>query len=477
MPSVLVVEDDPDIAKYTRKLLQDLGHEVVGEAAGGEEGITLARERRPDLVLMDVALAGPMDGISAAEVVITEVGAPVLFVSASTSSDALARIAKLGTFGFVAKPFRKAQLRASIEVTLRAQRLQPSLRPVASIDPMTEPLDDAPRIAVHTLMPTSRGKIIGNHPSIWHALQIVERVADSDVTVLITGESGTGKELFAAALHDASGRRRGPFVAVNCGAIPENLIEGELFGHAKGAFTGAVAARSGIVAAAEGGTLMLDEIGDMPAALQVRLLRLLQEREYTPLGSTQVVKCNVRVVAATHRDLEAEVTAGRFRADLFYRLNVVHITLPALRERREDIPALAERFLRASLSRAGRHDVHGFSKEAMDALCAYDWPGNVRSLENVVERAVLLSHGPMIQVSDLPPKLQQRPADTPHASSSPSQEDAPIDLAAAIEEYQASLIREALQRAEGNKTKAARLLGMNRTTLIELIKRKRLAVP
>jgi DNA-binding NtrC family response regulator len=324
-------------------------------------------------------------------------------------------------------------------------------------------------------MTTQRGMIVGEHPTVRSALGTLSRVAKASCTVLVTGESGTGKELFVAALHDSSARATGPLVAVNCGAIPEALIESELFGHAKGAFTGAHASRRGRVAEAEGGTLFLDEIGELPLAMQVKILRLLQQREYSPVGDSRVHKCNIRVVAATHRNLERDVADGRFREDLFYRLNVIQVHVPALRERSSDIPLLVEHFFLAAVERAGREDLEGFSPEAVDAMTRYEWPGNVRALENAVERAVLLSAGPRIEVADLPARIRgESPAPTAattHAVFEPLPE-AGLDLRATLDRYEGALIRQALERTGWNKNRAAQLLHMNRTTLVEMIKRK-----
>jgi sigma-54 specific flagellar transcriptional regulator A len=334
-----------------------------------------------------------------------------------------------------------------------------------------------------TLRPTSRGKIIGFNPAMRQVLDTLGRVAGSSCTVLVTGESGTGKELIVAALHDASPRAAGPLVTVNCGAIPENLIESELFGHVKGAFTGAHATRQGHVAAAEGGTLFLDEIGELPLQVQVKLLRLLQQREYSMVGDSRVIKCDVRIVAATNRDVEAEVKARRFREDLFYRLNVIHLELPALRDRIEDIDPLATHFLQTSVARSGRLDVVDFTAEALAVLRSHPWPGNVRSLENTIERAVLLTAGPFITVEDLPERIRQGAtlaADektettekTANASSSAALPDGGIDLRSMVESYENQLILKALERTGRNKNRAAQLLGLNRTTLVEMLKRK-----
>jgi sigma-54 specific flagellar transcriptional regulator A len=320
-----------------------------------------------------------------------------------------------------------------------------------------------------TILSTSRGTIIGSHPSIHAVLATLARVARSTCTVLVTGESGTGKELAVAALHDASPRSKKPLVAINCGAIPENLIESELFGHARGAFTGAHTARQGWVAAAEGGTLFLDEVGELPLAMQVKILRLLQQREYAPVGDSRAVRCDIRIVAATNRDLEAEVAAGRFREDLYYRLNVVHVHLPPLRERGDDIEHLARFFLRACSERMERPDVVEIAPEAMAVLKAHDWPGNIRSLENAIERAVLLCDGATINVDTLPAKVRRTTRKPTVFAPLP---ESGIDLRSAVDEYENDMIRQALDRTQGNKNRASQLLGLNRTTLVEMLKRK-----
>ncbi len=320
------------------------------------------------------------------------------------------------------------------------------------------------------------------------ALDVLRRVAPSSCTVLVTGESGTGKEVVVQALHDMSPLRDGPFVAVNCGAIADNLVESELFGHARGAFTGALTARRGYVAAAEGGTLFLDEVGELSPSAQVKLLRLLQQREYTPIGETRALKSTARVVAATNRDLRAEVRAGRFREDLYFRLDVVHVHLPALRDRREEIRPLAEHFLRLAAERTGRTDVTGFAPGVMEMLEADDWPGNVRALENTLERAVLLAPGSLIDVDDLPARILERAAaaapELPRAEQAPPTSsgerftlppptgDGMVDLRAAVDALESRLIRRALEKSSNNKQRAADMLGIKRTTLLDMMKRK-----
>ncbi len=316
---------------------------------------------------------------------------------------------------------------------------------------------------------TSRGEIVSQHESIINVLALIDRIAASSCTVLVTGESGTGKELAVAALHDASPRSAAPMVTINCGAIPENLLETELFGHAKGSFTGAHAARQGRVGAAEGGTLFLDEVGELPLQLQVKILRLLQAREYSPVGDSRVLKCDIRIVAATNRDLDEEVARGRFREDLFYRLNVIHLHLPPLRERAIDVPHLAEHFRAMHAARSGRTDVVGFAPEAIEMLKTSDWPGNIRALENAIERAVLLSRGPNILPTDLPDRVRRAGMPSDAVPELPADG---IDLRAVVDAYETSLIKQALARTNGNKNRAAQLLGLNRTTLVDMIRRK-----
>jgi DNA-binding NtrC family response regulator len=317
---------------------------------------------------------------------------------------------------------------------------------------------------------TSRGTIVTGAEGVLNVLSLVDRIAASSCTVLVTGESGTGKELIVAALHDASPRAQSPLVTINCGAIPENLLETELFGHAKGSFTGAHTSRQGRVAAAEGGTLFLDEVGELPLQLQVKILRLLQQREYSPVGDPRVITSDVRMVAATNRDLDDEVSQGRFREDLYYRLNVIHLQLPPLRERPGDVAHLAEHFRKMHAERSGRQDITGFSPEALALLKASDWPGNIRALENAIERAVLLSRGPLIAPGDLPERVR-RPAGAPAELLVDLPADG-IDLRAAVDNYETTLIKQALLRTGGNKNRAAQLLGLNRTTLVDMVRRK-----
>jgi transcriptional regulator with PAS, ATPase and Fis domain len=330
--------------------------------------------------------------------------------------------------------------------------------------PLPEPQEPA-------MLPESMHGVIGLSESLVEVYRVIDRVADTTCTILITGESGTGKELVARAVHRASPRAPKAFVAVNCGAIPEALLESELFGHARGAFTGAHANKVGRIALAEGGTLFLDEIGEMPMSLQVKLLRILQAKEYSPVGDNRTLKADVRIVAATNVNLESAVQAGTFREDLYYRLNVIHLTVPALRERPEDVPLLVQHFLKKAKERVGRTNIGGVSRAAAQILADYQWPGNVRELENTVERAVLLCQGALIEPKDLPQRLCGLGVEK---RMSPRLPDLGLDLRNAVESFENQLIRQALERTKWNKKQAASLLGLNRTTLVEMLKRKRI---
>jgi transcriptional regulator with PAS, ATPase and Fis domain len=314
--------------------------------------------------------------------------------------------------------------------------------------------------------------VIGEHPAMQLVLDRVEQIADTDASVLIRGETGTGKEVVARLIHGASTRRAGPFVAVNVAAIPEALAEAELFGHVRGAYTGADKARTGRFVAAHRGTLFLDEVGEMPRAVQVKLLRALQEREVTPVGGSEAIPIDVRVIAATHRNLEAMIAEGTFREDLFYRLDVVPIEIPPLRERRLDVPVLAEHF-RLDVNAREARSVPGFALDVMQRLCAYDWPGNVRELENLIERLVVVAANRMVVMEDLPAHMRTTVVDLENATL--DLPESGVDLRVFLAQLEERLIAQALERTGGNKNRAAELLGMNRTTLVEKLRRRNVA--
>ena len=383
---------------------------------------------------------------------------PCIVITGYGSPEHSVEALRAGAFWYLEKPFDQANLdvvRLLVEQAIEHGRLKTENR------------------LLHTQL-RSRYRfenIVGHSSSLRQVLEQVEKVADTDSTVLITGESGTGKELIARALHFNSRRADRMFVTVNCGALPEELLESELFGHVKGAFTNAVAHREGRFSLANSGTIFLDEIGDMSPILQVKLLRVLQDRTFEPVGSSRTVRVNVRVVAATNQDLEVAIREKRFREDLFYRLNVIPIETPALRERRDDIPLLVQHFIEIMRREKGR-PIESVSSDALKLLCDYDWPGNVRQLENVIEQISVLSSEREIRVEDLPPQLrapkEPLPFEAPRVSSQG------IVFNDVVERIQRDLILQALELSHGNKNRAAQILGLNRTTLLEKMKKMNL---
>jgi two-component system response regulator HydG len=423
---LLVVDDDRTFRLSTAALLRQDGHEV-GEAADGATAVEMIRAERFDLVLLDVRMPG-LDGISLVEVLRTRGhDAPILMISGFGTVDTAVSALHAGADDFLTKPVEPDVLSARVESLL-------ARRPTAAV------------------ASSETHGLVGRSAAIRSVLEVVERVAPTDATVLVTGETGTGKELVARAIHGCSERRRGPFVAVNCAALAEGVLESELFGHRKGAFTGAVRDRVGLFQAAAGGTILLDEIGDVSPGAQHRLLRVLQEREIVPVGSVRPVPVDVRVIAATNRDLRADMQAGRFRDDLYYRLNVVRIEVPPLRARREDIPLLAEAFFQ----RLGRRPHLGCSPLAMRLLQAHTWPGNVRELLAALERAHIEAGERRIEAQHLPPEVRGDGGATP--SSARYRVQVP-------EEEERVAIARALAESGGSRSAAAHLLGMSRTTL------------
>ena len=398
------------------------------------------REKVFDLVLCDIRMA-EMDGIETLKEIKTfNPSIPVLIMTAYSSVDTAVEALKSGALDYLIKPLDFDKLQLTLSEALAHTRLSES--------PLAEP-------------PAAQFGMVGDSPAMRALLNNITLVAPSDATVLIHGESGTGKELVARALHASSARSRRPLVILNCAALNESLLESELFGHEKGAFTGADKRREGRFVEADGGTLFLDEIGDISPLMQVRLLRAIQEREVQRVGSNQTLSVDVRLIAATHRDLAEEVSAGRFRQDLYYRLNVVTIDMPPLRHRREDIPQLARYFLQRYAER-NRKAVQGFTPQAMDLLIHYAWPGNIRELENAVERAVVLLTGEYISERELPLAIAGTPvADAPHGD----------DSIQPLVEVEKEAILAALERTGGNKTEAARRLGITRKTLLAKLSR------
>jgi two-component system response regulator AtoC len=444
--NILVVDDELGLRHTLTLILQAEGH-TVRAASDGAAGLERLAEAPADLIICDVRMPG-LDGLRFLEKYKEMGGAAlVIMMSAYGDDEAALEAIRRGAYDFIAKPFRADQVLLVVRKAIEREGLR---REVAQL---------------HDELVALRAPsgIVGRSPKISQALALADKVARHPSTVLITGESGTGKELIARHIHDASPRANRPFVAVNCAAIPESLLESELFGHAKGAFTGATAERQGLFEEASDGTLFLDELGDLPVPLQVKLLRALQEGEVRRVGDNASRSVDVRLVAATARDLEADVADGKFRADLYYRINVVRIHLPALRERSEDIPELVRYFVDRFNRRLGLH-VTGVTAGAMRALVEYPWPGNVRELENVVERAMVLTDGPQLDLSQLP-TLSAPTARTDGAAS-------PLDLSVKrrTEELERALIKEALERTRGNRTRAAKLLDLSHRALLYKIR-------
>jgi two-component system response regulator HydG len=437
---ILVVDDEESHRIMLRAVLQEEGYEV-GEAADGPEAIRAVEQEPFDLILLDVRMA-TMDGIQA----LTEIRklspfVPVLMMTAYASVKTAVEALKAGAFEYLTKPLDIEELKILIEKALEHYHLREENLV------LKERLGDR----------FDFSKIIGRSPKMKEVFDTLSLVAPTDATVLILGESGTGKELVANSIHHNSARASQPFIKVSCAALPEALLEGELFGHEKGAFTGAIARREGRFQLAHRGTIFLDEVGEMSMTTQTKLLRVLQEKEFEPLGSTRTVKVDVRVIAASNKDLEREVKEGRFREDLFYRLNVVPISLPPLRDRKEDIPGLAAHFF-ATYRDKNRKQLNDISGKAMDLLMRYDWPGNIRELENCIERAVILARGEIIAPADLPPVIQ---------ALSKDREIQGLNLPSgiSIQEVEKALILKTLEDTGGNRSRAAEILGINRRTL------------
>lgn len=430
---LLLVDDDPGLLKLLGMRLVSEGYSVVTAESGPEALRVLGREK-VDLVISDLRM-DEMDGLQLfSEIQKGHPGIPVIILTAHGSIPDAVAATQQGVFSFLTKPVDKDALYKAIDEALEQR------------SPAT---DEAWRQAIVT-----------RSPLMLRLLEQAGMVAQSDVSVLINGQSGTGKEIVAQAIHNASPRHDKPFVAINCGALPEQLLESELFGHARGAFTGAVSNREGLFQAAEGGTLFLDEIGDMPVALQVKLLRVLQERKVRPLGSNRDIEINVRIISATHRDLPKAMARGEFREDLFYRLNVVNLKIPPLSERTEDIPLLANHLLRQS---ADRHKpfVRAFSSDAMKRLMAAKWPGNVRQLVNVIEQCVALTSSPVIGDALVEQALEGENTALP-------------TFVEARNQFELNYLRKLLQITKGNVTHAARMAGRNRTEFYKLLSRHEL---
>jgi len=444
--TILVVDDDPAHRTMLRTLLTGWGYSVL-EADDGSTAIEKVHERAFDLILMDIRMI-KVSGLQAlAEIRSLNPAIPVIIMTAYSSVESAVEAMKGGAYDYLTKPLDFDELRIVMERAMEHRMLKEENRLLRE------------SLGSHF----DRRNVIGRSPAMERLLETVAQVAPTEATALISGESGTGKEMIAGAIHFNSPRKDGPFVKINCAAITETLLESELFGHEKGAFTGAHRQREGRFRQAHGGSLFLDEISEMSLAMQVKLLRVLQEREITRVGGEEVIKVDVRVIAATNKDLLQEIQSGRFREDLYYRLNVVALTVPPLRERREDIPLLAQHFLKV-FSEKNNKMIRGFTPQVMDGLIKYGWPGNVRELMNAVERGVVLSRSDYLDVEDLSFILGQTSVPGEAFSGDGVPTGIPLD------EVEKATILKTLQMARGNKSEAARRLGITRRTLHKKLK-------
>jgi nitrogen regulation protein NR(I) len=450
---VLIVDDEPNLRKILSAQLSRDGYDVL-TAEDGEQGLAMLKEHHIDLVVTDLKMP-KVDGMTLLREALREdPELPIVMITAHGTVDTAVEALKIGAFDYLTKPFDKDEVRQVVAKALKTRALAgeeaTSTQPSAS----------------------ARFGIIGSSPELTEVYAVLERVADTPTTVLITGESGTGKELVARALHENSSRKGKPFIKVNCAAIPKELIESELFGYERGAFTGAVGSKPGRFELANGGTLFLDEIGEVPVEMQVKLLRALQESEFERVGGIKTIRVDVRLVAATNRDLKKLIAGGTFREDLFYRLNVVPIRLPALRERTSDIPLLVDHFLAKFNERLKKH-VGGVEPEALEMLQTYPWPGNIRELENVVERAVLFCDAQRLRAADLPHDVRGTPGTIPPTPVTDADLQAALASEGGLKEHvkvamsrlERELVSRALTQTGGNVTHAARLLKISRKGL------------
>ncbi len=445
-PHILVVDDDAAHLQMLDAVLSAEGFDIT-HAGDGREAVNAVEARFYDLVLMDIRM-NRMGGIEALKLIRgISPGIPVIIMTAYASVNTAVDALKSGAFDYLTKPLDIDELKIHVNKALRHFKLEVENRLLKE------------RISERFDFP----KIIGRSASMVEMFETLSLVAPSDATVLLLGESGTGKELVANAIHENSARKAQPFIKINCAALPETLLESELFGHEKGAFTGAVARKQGRFRQAHAGSIFLDEIAEMPPTTQAKILRVLQEQEFEPLGSTQTVKVDIRVIAATNRVLEEEIESGRFREDLYYRLNVVSLRIPPLRERREDVPFLADHFLKIYAEKNHRL-IKGFTPRARDLMMRYSWPGNIRELENAIERAVILTRGEVITLEHLPETIR---------SLNGEKGEEGIDIAAGqtIREMEKQMILRTLDETGGNRTRTADILGISRRTLQLKLKR------
>ncbi len=445
-PKVLVIEDDIQMLENYSRMLKRFGYECLLETTA-ESALKDLETSMPDIVLTDLRMPGSsgFDVISAVKQSNPDV--PVVLITAYADIPTAVEAMKKGAYDVIAKPFTSEQLEIVLERALRQKLLK-----------------DENRRLRERLKETTSAELIGKGPAMREVLGLIERISQTEANVLITGESGTGKEMVARLIHQKSPRADKPFIPVDCAAIPENLIESELFGYEKGAFTGATTGREGLFEAASKGTVFLDEVGELPLLLQSKLLRVLQERKVRRLGSTRFITLDVRIISATNRELSRSVSEGLFREDLYYRLNVINIHLPPLRERREDIPVLALHFLK-QYSAAYEKDIRGISADVMEMLEGYRWPGNVRELQNLIERAVILCNGDDLTIHDMPSEFLAKGKGTFSELTTYQR---------AKETFEKQYLQNLIKSVSGNISKAARVAGLNRRTIYRLLEKHNL---
>jgi len=454
---LLLVDDEEDLRSVLQETLE-MSNFHVTTAANAMRAKDAMENAKFDVAILDIRLpdGSGLDLLQSLRETDPDIG--VILITGYSEVESAVQAIELGADDFLKKPFEPSELNIRVKEIIKKRSLKlenKTLKQKIQSD-------------------SSQHGLIGQCDAIKRLRDTALLLGDSDSTVLITGESGTGKEVLANMLHQSGNRSSKPFVSINCGAIPEELLESELFGHVKGAFTGAVRARAGRFEVANGGTIFLDEIGDMSPKLQVKLLRVLQERTFEPVGSHQSINIDVRVIAATHRDLEDEITDGRFRQDLYYRLNVIPLTLPALRERNDDVILLTEYFL-SKFNTLKSSEISGVSKTAKEVILRYEWPGNVRELQNLIERVTTLKRSGEIDVEDLPSRMLDAAERAVQGYSIDVKQHDNIDFKGIVDEFESHLITSALERFDWNKNQAAKFLSMNRTTLVEKIKKKGLA--
>ena len=444
---ILLVDDETAILDTLSILFRGEGWDVT-VADSGPKALAALEDEKPDIVLTDIRMPGTtgLDVLAEAREIDAEV--PVILMTAQASLQSAVRAVNEGAYYYLQKPFANDELLAICRRAAEARQLKAE--------------NTRLKKEIRSRSKRGKGRPIGSAPRFVDVLELAETVATTDSTVLISGESGTGKEVLARYIHTLSPRSEGPFLSINCGALPESLLESELFGHVKGSFTGAVRDKDGLLVAAAGGTFFLDEIGEMSASTQVKLLRAIQEREVIPVGSTQAVPVDVRIVAATNRDLEEEIARGSFRSDLYYRLNVIQLHLPPLRDRREDIPLLADHFLARANAESGGEE-RSLTPETLQVLAEYDWPGNVRELENALERAVVVSSSSRIGPDALPDRVREAPP--------PRLGSAELPPNPTMEVVERAYILWVLEAEGGNKTRAAEVLGIDPSTLYRKLNR------